>query len=471
MVDRTLTTATELNQWGNRSHFRALALLIIAGALVRIGLIVLFEGQTPEVVDAQDYDQLAVRLVETGEYQDASGQLTSLRPPLYPFAVSLIYGAFGLENYTAVRIAQAILSLCTMLIVYHLGKELYNSDVGLWAAAGYCFYPSLLGMNNLLLSEDLFIFFFVAAMLLSVRLLSHSTILGALGIGLCLGLGALTRSILWLFSPLFCGLLFFALNAPLRKRLLFTGTVLGSFLLVIFPWAWRNTQLHKTLVVIDVMGGRNVMMGNYEYTPLERSWATITDVTGDKAWHEVLAANTPGYSGLTQGQIDKAAMKYGIKFFFAHPVLSVQRSVVKFFNFWQLDRAFVAGMMHGIWGEIPKTAILGLAMLICGSHAVVLFLATYGIWLLPPSNRWAHGLLLFGIAFTCLIHTAAFAHSRYQLPLIPILIVYAAVAAVNWKVVWSRRSTWPFAMATLCCLLLIVGWVREFVMVDLRHFG
>jgi hypothetical protein len=290
-------------------------------------------------------------------------------------------------------------------------------------------------------------------------------------VGLCLALGALTRSILWLFSPLFCLLLLFAIQTSWKRRVLLSGTVLGSFLLVIFPWAWRNTQLHKTLVIIDVMGGRNVMMGNYEHTPLERSWATITDVRGEKAWHRVLAANTPGYSELTQGQIDKAAMKYGIKYFFAHPGVSIQRSLVKFFNFWQLERELVAGMMQGLFGNIPKFAILAMACVICGSYVLVIFLAVYGLWLFPPKTRWAHVLVLFAIGFTCLIHTAAFAHSRYHLPLIPILLAYAAVAVVNWKAVWSKRSTWQFALATVCCLLLVAGWVREFVVVDLHHFG
>jgi hypothetical protein len=79
-------------------------------------------------------------------------------------------------------------------------------------------------------------------------------------------------------------------------------------------------------------------------------------------------------------------------------------------------------------------------------------------------------LLLFGLAFTCLIHSAAFAHSRYHLPLIPILLVYAAAAVVNWKAVWSKRASWQFAGAGLSCVLLIAGWVREFVVVDLHHF-
>ncbi len=208
---------------------RILTLLVIAGALVRFGLVAVFEGRTPEIVDAQDYDRLAVGLVETGRYQDETGRLTSLRPPFYPLLVAGLYESFGLQNYTAVRVAQVLLSLCTMLLVYQLGKSLYSTNVGLWAAGGYAFYPTLLGMNNLVLSEGVFTFFFVAAMLLAVRSVHQPTVLGALGIGICLALGALTRSILWLFSPLFCVLLFFAINAPVKKRFVTAGTVLGAF--------------------------------------------------------------------------------------------------------------------------------------------------------------------------------------------------------------------------------------------------
>ncbi len=265
-------------------------------------------------------------------------------------------------------------------------------------------------------------------------------------------------------------LLFFAIQAPIKKRFLTSGTVLATFLLVIFPWAWRNTQLQKTLVVVDVMGGRNVMMGNYEYTPQERSWATITDVTGERAWHKVLSEHTPDYSTLTQGQIDKAAMKYGITFFFSHLRLSIERSVVKFFNFWQLERTFIAGMSQGLFGDIPRLVMLGLAAAICGGYAIVILSALFGLWIVPPSKGWPHALLLFGMAFPCVIHSAAFAHSRYHLPLIPILLVYAAAAVVNWKSIWAKRPTWQFTMASVCCLLLVAGWVREFVLVDLHHF-
>ena len=58
---------------------------------MRIGLVIPFVDQAPEIVDAQDYNGLAVRLVVSGRYEDASGNLISLRPPLYPYLISVLY--------------------------------------------------------------------------------------------------------------------------------------------------------------------------------------------------------------------------------------------------------------------------------------------------------------------------------------------------------------------------------------------
>jgi hypothetical protein len=147
------------------------------------------------------------------------------------------------------------------------------------------------------------------------------------------------------------------------------------FCVVISPWAVRNTLLQKTFTTIDVMGGRNVMMGNYEHTSLFRSWATIDEAQGERAWYRVLATEHPEFPQLTQGQRDKLAMKRGLQFVFEHPGLTAQRDLVKFLNFWQLDRAIVAGFAQGFWGRPPRSIVLGFGGLMAGAYVAVMLLA------------------------------------------------------------------------------------------------
>jgi hypothetical protein len=233
----------------------------------------------------------------------------------------------------------------------------------------------------------------------------------------------------------------------------------------------RNTRIQQTLIVIDCMGGRNFMMGNYCYTPLYRSWDAVS-LTGEQFWlTEVNATSLPSERE-TQGQVDKLALRRGLLFVKAHPGLTLQRDVIKFFDFWGLERELFAGAGKGFFGKLPLPVILGLFVLICGTYAVVLFLAIFGMFLMPLADRRVHWLFFLIIAFICGMHTLSFGHSRYHLPLMPLLVVFAAAALMNLRVIWAQRRTRVFWAATACCAVLVGGWAWCTIAGDLdRYLG
>jgi 4-amino-4-deoxy-L-arabinose transferase-like glycosyltransferase len=341
--------------------------------------------------------------------------------------------------------------------------------VGLWAAGLYAFYPSLLVYNNLLLSEVLFIFLlcaFCAALLVAVQRRS----LAWLGVaGVLLGLDALTRSIMWLFPAPLAIWLLFAWRDRWAWRLAAVTVALAAFAVTITPWSVRNTRLQKTFTTIDSMGGRNVMMGNYEYTPLTRAWDAI-DIKGKHAWYAVLREKHPESRTLTQGQRDKLAMREGIHFMVEHPGLSLQRDAIKFFNFWQLEREVVAGAKQGRFGPLPEPAILLLMAIIFGIYAVSLLAAVFGVLMVRPEDMRGYALFLLIIIFTCGVHMVVFGHSRYHLPLMPLVLVYSAAAVANRRGIWLRRG-WRFWTAVGVCLVFVGGWVWEVVFVDWQRFS
>ncbi len=445
-----------------------LVLILIAGLVPRLLLLEYFHDLPIRVTDARSYSQLATSLAETGSYVDDRGNLTSLRPPLYPAIVAVLYRTSGIGNIRTVRVFQIVISLITTAIVYWIGVEVYSRRVGIAAAVVHCFYPTLLGFNNLVLSEVIFTFFLSTVVLLAAVAIKRESMTALVFLGIALGLGALTRSILWLFAPLMATYLFLTCGPGIQKRFRTAVIPLAGFALMVSPWIYRNTKVHETLTFIDVMGGRNVMMGNYKHTPLERSWATIQIAAGEQAWHRVLAAAIPNYRNLTQGQKDKCAMQYGIGFVLDHPALSFKRSLVKFFNFWQIDRTLIAGSMAGHFGKLSKAAILVLAFLISAGYAIVIFGAVFGAIAIPPGNIRLRWMLVLTIAFPCLIHSIAFAHSRYHLPLIPVLAVYSAAAMTHWRDIRLHRL---FPLGVFVCVVLLAGWAREFIVVDLVHFS
>jgi 4-amino-4-deoxy-L-arabinose transferase-like glycosyltransferase len=450
---------------GPAARLKPLVLILALGAAVRLGLWLASAGQPLVISDERDYNALAINLAEHGEYAFRLGRPDSLRPPLYPALVSVVYRLFGVENFQAVRLFQAVLSLGLVLLMYHVGSDVYSPRVGQWAAGLCCFYPSLLAFNNLILTETLFTFLLCGFCALLIHALRRQSLAWVAAAGVALGLAALTRSVLWLFPPVLALFLLAAFGGGWGRRLLAAVTVVVAFALPVGPWAVRNTQVHKTFIAIDVMGGRNFMMGNYRYTPLYRSWATI-EKTGDDSWFHEVVTTYPSEEWHTQGQLDKLAMRYALKFVMANPRLTAQRDVVKFFDFWGLERELIAGADGGLFGPISGAVVLLLTLLICGSYVFALFTGIFGATLAPPADRRIHLFLLLLIVFICGLHTLAFGHSRYHLPLMPLVLLYAASAVAHRHLLWQRRGQWGFRLACAACAVFVCGWTWMLVVVD-----
>lgn len=441
--------------------------ILAAGVLVRAALLVYFHHQPLEVWDEREYNELAVNLAARGQFA-LDGQIGSMRPPLYPAVVAGIYKLCGLENYQAVRAFQALTDLMTAAVLLLLGTEVYDRRIGAWAAALYAFYPSGLAQANLLLSETLFTFWLLLSCLVVVRAL-RSGLIGMLALaGAVIGLAALTRSVVWLFPPVLAVYVLLAWRTNLWRRLAGAGLMLAFFAITVAPWSIRCTRLEKTLVVIDAIGGRNFMMGNYEHTPLYRSWDAIS-IDGEQAWYRVLARANPGFRNLTQGQRDKLALRYGLRFVWDHPWLTLQRDAVKLVNFWQMERATIAGLARGFWGNLSTPLVVAAAIVILGFYVAAMLSGIFGATVAAPADRRVHGFLLLLIAFVWGLHALVFAHSRYHLPLMPIVFVYSASALVNGRSIWQRRSRLAFWLATGSAAMLVGAWVWEVIVVDYQR--
>jgi 4-amino-4-deoxy-L-arabinose transferase-like glycosyltransferase len=445
---------------------RPLLVILTVGLAIRLALWVAFSGASPRIEDEQDYVRLAHSFYERGEYGYRPGVPTSLRPPLYPALVAGVYAVVGSENLHAVRLVQVVLSLVTCVLVYHLGRLTYSPRTGLWAAGMFAFYPSFLGYNNLILTEVLFMFWAVAGVLAVVWALRTGSFGGLAVAGVALALGALTRSILFPFAPFLTLFLLVAWRGSPARRVVAAFAFALPFAGVIAPWAARNMRVQQAFIPVDCMGGRNFMMGNYEHTPWYRSWDAIS-ITGEREWIAVLRNRHPGdWSGKTQGQIDQLAMKEGVRFIRDNPGLTARRDLIKFFDFWGLERELVAGANAGFFGAIPAPVVAALGVVICGAYVFVLFAGVFGAALNPPDRR-SHALFLLLIAFTCAVHTVVFAHSRYHLPVMPFVMVYAA-AAVTGSGVWAARRRPGFWLAASFCVLVIAGWTWNALAGDLE---
>lgn len=441
---------------------RPLLIVVLAAITVRVVALAASWGMEARIGDEQHYLQIATNLVQGNGFSQW-GHPTSMRPPLYPFAIAATWLVTGVGAIDAIRVLQLVLGLGTVLAVYALGRMLYGERAALFAAAGVAIYPSLVIAGALILTETLFTLLLVMTVLAYAWLVRQRTLGAAALLGLCLGLGALTRSVLWP-SIVFVAGMVLAVEAPWRRRAGLMVTCVLAYTAIVGPWAARNTRLQQRFTVVDTMGGLNLMMGNYEHTPEDRMWAAV-ELTGGRAWSRQLPLHDADGSDWTEGKKDRWAQRQAVEYMKANPGTTLRRAAIKFADFWGLEREFIAGMERGLF-PVPMPWAFVLAVAITASWVTIAVLAVVGVLVAAPAD-WRTHLFMIGIAgFICFVHTVVFAHSRYHLPLVPLLALYAGrvVADVRWPAVREARGG---SLAAAVCLVGLAGiWVRELVVRD-----
>ena len=474
-----------------------LLIILLTGLAIRIPFLFLTWKAPLKIVDEQHYNGMALYFAQTGKFGvkvktadfKTTEFLTSIRPPMYIWTVAGFYKILGTDNpavvQLSVRIFQVLISLLTVWLIYRIGLKAFKSEMTALIGAGlFCFYPSMVMQNFMILTETEFTFFLVLTLFFIINLFPDKTevtdesgenypltfktaLPNAAFCGLFLGLGALTRSILWLAIP--CVFLFILLFQKSKWTIRFTSAavVLAVSAAVIAPWVVRNTMLHKTLTIIDCMSGRNLMMGNYEYTPLYRAWDAIHQ-EGEKDWYSVLRTKYKNIDPMTQGQKDKLAGKYAKEFMMSHPVLTLQRFGMKALCFWQLERSTAALFAHGDVRGVKSEDSKHLSIIVAGInmmyYVLVFSTAIFGVFFAPPKQWRVHLLFLCVVGLFWGVHALVFAHSRYHLPLTPLLCLYSA-SYVTYVIEngfdFTRRQI-PLLIAGILIVGTFVGfWTLE----------
>jgi len=446
------------------SDHNPLFLILGVGLLVRLALLYTTSDTGLMIVDEQHYHTLARNLLNGHGFAWAPGELTSIRPPLYPFFITLVWMASGTESLQLVRAAQILLSLINVFLVYRLGDLLWGRRIALVAAAGFCFYPSFIAFDLLLLTEVLFTLLLTLMALGYVVLIKTERSAVAWATGCALGLAALTRSVLWPLPVVLCPLTFFAVRGTPWRRLCIVFCLFLGYALVITPWAVRNTRLQGVTAVIDTMGGLNLRMGNYEHTPLHRAWDAIS-LNGEQSWDHDLRQEHPDASTWSEGRKEKWAQQKALLYMRENPLLTLKRSVIKFFNFWGLERTVIAGWQQGLYHPPRWFSALGI-VLITWAYVLTMLFASFGLFLAPPKDRRMHLFLILLVSFISGVHTIVFGHERYHLPLIPLLLLHAAAAVVQQSWRHLQEGIRTAALPVVVCLGLLISWGYEIFIID-----
>ena len=104
-------------------------------------------------------------------------------------------------------------------------------------------------------------------------------------------------------------------------------------------------------------------------------------------------------------------------------------------------------------------------------YVFVVVAGAAGLWLMPPADWRGQLMVLLPCAAILGGHVLAFGHSRYHLPLIPVLGVYAAALLVAraQSFVLAPRTLLAGAAVSVSALMAI--WIRQVAIVDLPRIA
>ena len=134
-----------------KEHVYLIAILL-AGIVARI-----IKFDDPAIVmDTVSFTRLAKNLIEFGNYVFGENyNMGVFFPPGYPFFVGVVDLMFS-ELIFSAKLVSFLASCGSIIIAYLIGKELYNSEGGLFAALVFACYPVLLIISVDVYADALF---------------------------------------------------------------------------------------------------------------------------------------------------------------------------------------------------------------------------------------------------------------------------------------------------------------------------
>ncbi len=191
--------------------------------------------------DEQTYSQWAYHMLRSGDYltpwNACDASLWVSKPPLAIWFMSLGYQMFGVTNF-GLRFWSAVFGTLCCVLLFYLGKKLYNREVGVVSAFVMGTFTMFFVFAQRAMTDVFLVFFMLCSIYCMIRVQEgkHANWFAALS-GFAFGLAFLTKQVQALLIPLILFLYLVATKKSLRfvlskRAILFISVAAAVFV----PW-------------------------------------------------------------------------------------------------------------------------------------------------------------------------------------------------------------------------------------------
>jgi hypothetical protein len=428
---------------------RFVVLVLLAGMIaLRVLFLAEFWHAPNRAADAEFFLEAARRIAGGDPFL---GRETFLFSPFYSYFLAAIFAIAG-EQLSIVLAIQCAFGVGAAILLWRLARNVFGPLSGLLTLGLHLFCGIVLFFEGQLMdatfSVDLAI-----AFLWAMHRAGRSGRSGAwLGAGVLLGLFALARPNVLLFTPFAAGWAFRTSargGTSARGLTAAAGLAVGT-LLCILPFTGRNWIMTRELVLITAHGGINFYVGNNEnatgfFTPP----AGMPPLPGlfNREVPKAAAELATGRTGMKDGEVSDYWFARGLAFIREHPSRWFALTLMKI-------RAFLNGREIPINVEFDFFRELSRALRIAFLPMGVLL--PLGLLGLVRAARRGPEQSLFVLWFVVCSASVVlfFVASRYRLPVVPVLLLHGGFAIRELLADLARPARFGASVAALAALLL-----------------
>ena len=399
-------------------HRLTRGLIVAVACAIRLAF-VLWYPQLPLVADDGVYDQEGYHVAfSRGVLLSNDGPFCISKGPIYPLFLAAIYRSVG-YSHTAARVAQALASGAVVFLIMWLAERVFGRRTAIVAGILAAIYPPFISYSGLLLTETVSVFLLLAFVSCVARGLD------APGVGWWLGAGVL-GGLLVLHRPETLLVLIATAAAMWAWRFGWRriGVMVATVALVMLPWVLRNYAVYHRWVLVGPQIGSTLW--------LSANW---------HAWH----GDDPTYravidaAGPNAVEQDRRLFREAGRSLSQHPGRYLRICLQRIPQFWLGGHSNTfAHLEHSVGAYLAQGAYLtaSIKLLMLALNLLVIVLGFAGMrvaWKLGLADSRHLILLMIPIAVTALVHLVLFATLRYQVPIMPFLILFAAFAVCHLR--------------------------------------
>ena len=370
--------------------------------------------------------------------------------PFYPWFMAGVYSLFGV-SLVALKNLQAAIGAIDCVLVAVLARLYFRPAVALVAAAMAASYGMLVFYGGTVMIVNVLVPLVLLSAITVTHALRDPSALRWLVAGLVSSCAVLARQNMLLYVLAVGGWLLFSLRPDERVRCAAAFTL--GVVVLIAPFTLRNAVIGGDFVLLNSTGGMNLYMGNYE----RANGAWVPPAFGVRV--DSPATMRAAFATVAERETGREMKPSEVA---AHWSARARQAVWENPGRWlalELRKALLFWNVREVWNnrsiEISRDFSWVLRLPLLG-FGVVAPLALVGLGL--SWRRWRELFPLHAmIAVYFASALAFFVLSRFRIPVLPILFVFAAYALVEgFGLVRERRFK---ALALVLAWTALLGWV------------